>query len=104
MIEAHKKAADSAARLIPDALRVLKRGGSMNAPMVGAAREAFDNYTPTLDDERRTKARLAIAGRIAGGMAGNPHACEGRDWQGEIARASWAIAGKLLTLADSGGC
>jgi hypothetical protein len=71
-----------------------------------SAREDFEQYTPAwaADFAAYQKARLALAGRVAGGMAANPHACEGRDWQGEIARASWAIAGKLLLLADSGGC
>lgn len=50
------------------------------------------------------KARLALAGRIAGGLAGNPHVWEARDPPGDIARESWAIAGRLMRLAESGGC
>jgi hypothetical protein len=48
--------------------------------------------------------RLALAGRIAGGLCGNPNACVGYDWQGDVARSAWSIAGKLMLLSESGGC
>lgn len=51
-----------------------------------------------------TKARLAIAGRIASGIGANPNLWDGPDPEGEAARRAWAIAGKLILLAESGGC
>jgi hypothetical protein len=71
-----------------------------------SAREEFEAYSPAwaADFAAYQKARLALAGRIAGGMSANPAACEGYDWKGEIARASWEIAGKLMRLSESGGC
>lgn len=50
------------------------------------------------------KQRLAIATRIAAGMCANPECMRMRDYQGEIARASWDVAGRLLLLARTGGC
>jgi hypothetical protein len=49
------------------------------------------------------KMRLALAGRIAAGMAANGEAYEMKRWQGEIAIAAWDVAGKLMSLAIKGG-
>jgi len=60
--------------------------------------------TSPLDGVDLTKARLTMAARIAAGIASNPEIYTSRDWEGEVARVSWSIAGRLLVLAESGGC
>lgn len=64
---------------------------------------AVQNPSPALYDPL-LKARLALSARIASGIAANPHVWGGPDPQGTIARESWAIAGRLILLAESGGC
>ena len=54
--------------------------------------------------EKRHNQRIAIAARIAAGMAANPEIYQMKAWQGEIARNAWEVAGRLLLLAESGGC
>jgi hypothetical protein len=56
------------------------------------------------DLDAETRARLALAARIAGGMAANPEIYAQRDWRGELARDAWDVAGRLLMLARTGGC
>ncbi len=59
------------------------------------------SHTDLSNDE---KLRLAMAARIAAGMCANPECMRMRDYQGEIAMASWGVAGRLILLAKSGGC
>lgn len=49
------------------------------------------------------KLRLAMAARIAAGMAANPCAYESRSWSADIAHSSWALAGALIRIAETGG-
>ena len=63
-----------------------------------AAPEILDT-APVVDNRR-----LALAGRVAGGIASNPGVWEGADPEGTIARIAWRIAGRLITLAETGGC
>lgn len=64
---------------------------------------ALQTPSPALHDPL-TKARLALSARIASGIAANPNVWAGPDPRGEIARESWAIAGRLILLAETGGC
>lgn len=50
------------------------------------------------------KARLALAARIAAGMAANPNVYLTQGWQAVVARESMAVADKLIMLAHTGGC
>lgn len=61
-------------------------------------------YLRTGDEARREAYRLSAAARIAAGLCANHHACEGQDWQGEIARAAYSIAGKIMRISETGGC
>lgn len=54
--------------------------------------------------DHETRVRLAIAGRIAAGLAANPECLNMRSWEGEVARAAWSVAGRLIMMARSGGC
>jgi hypothetical protein len=45
-----------------------------------------------------------MAARIAAGLCANPHVFEQRGWQGEVARAAYEVAGRLIQLSETGGC
>jgi hypothetical protein len=68
------------------------------------ARAPVEEFVPAAWLDPVTKARLVIAGYIAGGIAGNAGVWAGPDPRGTIARDAWDIAGKLILLAESGGC
>lgn len=54
-------------------------------------------------DDPMIKARLMLAARIAAGLAASD-VWSGPNPQDYIARESWAIAGKLILIAETGGC
>jgi len=64
---------------------------------------AVETPSPALYDPL-IKSRLALAARIAAGVAASPVVWDGPDPRGSIARESWAIAGRLILLAETGGC
>lgn len=57
-----------------------------------------------MSDQDRERLRLAMAARIAAGLCANPHVFEQRGWQGEVARAAYEVAGRLIQLSETGGC
>lgn len=68
-----------------------------------SGQENISYLKPELE-ARREAYRLSAAARIAAGLCANPHACEGPDWQGEVARAAYSIAGKIQRISETGGC
>ena len=74
----------------------------MNAParaeILAAAEATGLEFSP------RDRQLLAMAAHVAGGMAANPEVYVGQDYEGTIARASYRIAQKIMTLHVTGGC
>lgn len=66
------------------------------------ARQGFETAEEMLAEQNRK--RLALAGRIAAGMCANPNVYKQHGWQGEVARNALAVADKLVSLVESGGC
>lgn len=60
--------------------------------------------TPPARPAPDPKFRLAMAARIAAGVAACPAVWDGPDPRGTIAREAWAISGRLVLLAETGGC
>lgn len=74
----------------------------MNARAEGIA-GMYETESAVESRERRAR-RLAIAGRVAGGLAALPGAWDCTAPEKDIALSAWNIAGHLLNLAESGGC
>jgi hypothetical protein len=55
----------------------------------------------TYDDKERQ--RIAIAARIAAGLAANPSTWEGPSPEATIAHKAWQIAGAIQRIAETGG-